>query len=545
MVVVASAISSAVRGESLFLLLRGGADPVFLNGLGMTARQRTREALLLALGWITLFLLWEAYARFAKEGNGPRRLVRALAWGAVAAFSLAAIETAANLAFTEARWTLFGRVAGPFTDPNALGVAAGLLAPVLLAAGLVVDGRRLRIGSLPALVAGGAALAALERSGSRSGLLTLGAASALCVAGLFRAHPGARRRLAVLSAGGMAAVLVAAWLSPRDTAVARGGVLSRLAFAFESRSVAGLSNNRVVFWRAATEIVREQPLSGCGLGGFPFEFPSRFERATGERPSFTDNATNAILDVAAECGLPALLLALAVAVPVLVRSLEAAFGGAGTSPVVRASGAALVGFAVSSLFGSHQRFPEVAVLLAALAGMLTAAPSPGETGDGARVGRSGFTPPRRVLPVLVLSGVVSALLAAGLTSSPASAFRFGPWEGVFSVEEWAPGKWQRWMSARAVRRILPGESAVEIVLKSRRPDGKAVTVRADLDGRPVQNLVVGPGEERRLVVSVPPGTSALRLRMEPSFVPARVLPKSDDRRALTLLLAYDSGERAP
>ena len=84
----------------------------------------------------------------------------------------------------------------------------------------------------------------------------------------------------------------------------------------------------------------------------------------------TDSATNALLDVAAECGLPGLLLALLAVVPLLTRAFDAAFARGPVDPASRAAGAALGGLFVACQTGSHTRFFEIALLTSLVAGFL-------------------------------------------------------------------------------------------------------------------------------------------------------------------------------
>ncbi len=216
------------------------------------------------------------------------------------------------------------RRAATFTDPNALGVGIGLLVPLLLAAlagrGAASDGAR-RAAALAGLLA---APVALESSGSRTGFLLLGAAALFAAVGLLR-----KRRVSPLVAAAVAAALLgtgvlAVRLLPRGGEIASGGLVRRLGAALEARDFAAFANNRVMFWRTAFETIGDEPLSGVGLAGFPYEFPAAFAKRHGPI-AVTDGATNALLDVAAECGLPGLLLALLAVVPLLARAFDAAF----------------------------------------------------------------------------------------------------------------------------------------------------------------------------------------------------------------------------
>ena len=527
-----SALSSIVRGETLFFLLRGGVTPHPVNALGMLSVDRTREAVRAFAVYALIPLALDAFAR--AMGRARKPLLLAASLGAAAAFALAALETRLPFPLTDPWWTGIGRRSGTFTDPNSLGIGLAILVPILLAA-LPVLPRASRIAPLAALAL---APVALQRSGSRTGLLLLLVALAALSIGAFRAFPKARLPIAGAAAAGLVLALLAWRFAPRGGSVATGGLFERIGAAFSAASLEDLSSHRPLFWRTAFEILEEEPLSGCGLGGFPFEFPWRYERR--HTPvTVTDNATNTLLDVGAECGIPALLLALAAVVPLLVRALDAALSGARElDPASRAGGAALVGLAVASITGSHVRFPEIALLAAFAASLVPVREEP-------LADEHGFTPPRRLPVLLAATGALAAILAIGGTRRAESAFRSGPWVGVYSWEKLAENRYHRWMGPRAFRRVLPGETRVSMDLSNERPDGKAVTVTADVDGGLIRTLTLQPGETRALVLDgIPKGAEAIRLRFDPTFVPFRLTGRRD-LRELSVTLFSSSEERVP
>jgi O-antigen ligase len=339
---------------------------------------------------------------------------------------------------------------------------------------------------------------------------------------------GRARRLALgAGAAGLALLAVAFAAAPRGGATNRGGLLERLGSSLSARSALLLSSHRPMFWGAAFDMLAAEPLSGVGLAGFPFEFPAVHERRSGAPPPATDNATNLLLDVAAECGLPALLLALGAAVPLLRRAGEAALGAGLGDPLGRAAGASLAGFAVASLTGSHLRFAEVALAVAAAAALL---PVPRAESAGEPAFR-----PRRLLPVLAGSGALAALLVAAGTARPEAAFRFGRWAGVHDH-----ARPRRWTSAEAFRRVAPGERSLVLALADERPDELPVSVRVRVDDADAGTIRLEPGDPRRFRVALAPGARVVRLSVSPTFVP-RLLGSGPDRRELGVRIHSDGG----
>ncbi|MBL8111893.1 MAG: O-antigen ligase family protein [Acidobacteria bacterium] len=530
-VAAVSAVSSILRGYTLFALREGVFRPAFVNGLWMTAAERAADAVKLLGVFALLLPATELFLRARSARDGERTLLGALAAGLLAALSFAALERAGALALTETDWLNLGRRAGPFEDPNAFGIALGLALPLVLAAlASGVGTARVRRASAAGLVLVLSAIA-LETSGSRSGLLLLVLGALAGGAGLLRQNP---RRLgpflAIAVVLGLSAFAVIRY-TPRDGSASFGGLVKRLGASLGSGSFNALASNRPVFWRAAFDVIREEPLSGCGLAGFPYVFPERSSR-NGPPPLFTDNATNALLDVGAECGLPGLLLALAAVVPLLVRALDACFGRA-TELVPRAAGAVLLGFFVSGFLGSHLRFPTVA-LFAALAVALLPLEADPVAAEAAE--------PRRFLPVLVASGALASLLAVLTTLEARTAFRTGPWIGIHPWEIHAENRWQRWMDARAIRQLGPRETSLDLLVRNERPDGRPVLVTASVNGVPRVRLSVPVGAHEPLALSGLPAGGLVRLDFDPVFRPRRLTGANDDR-TLSLILANDATEK--
>jgi O-antigen ligase len=529
-VAAASCVSSILRGETLFLLLRGGSDPLFVNALWMPAAGRTRDAVRVLLGFVVLLAALDAFARLADDIGRRRKLLAAAAAGAALAFGFAAMERFLPSDVRFRPWVEIGRKAGTFTDPNALGVGLALLVPLLVAALVDLQG----IGRAMAVVALVFSPFALEASGSRTGLLLLAVAGAVGVAGLLRAR--ALPPLPVALGGvALAGLLAAAWLfTPRGGSTAVGGLTRRLGSVFSAASFEDLSSHRTFFWRTAFEMMEDEPLSGCGLAAFPYEFPVRFEKRHSPI-TVTDNATNALLDLGAECGIPALLLVLAAAVPLLVRAFDAALSRERLDAAARGGGAALVGLAVAFQTGSHIRFADVS-LIAALAAAFLVAPRVDEL--EAVAAPAG---PRLVRPVLMISGVLASLLAVLPTLKPDAAFRIGPWDGLYGWEIYADGRGQRWMGPRAFRRVQQGETRLTLILTNARPDGRPVLVLSDVDGGMKQQLWVPADEKRDLTIDgIPAGAQAVRLRVTPEFVPFEMTGRPDFRR-LAVILSWASG----
>lgn len=519
----ASAAASIARGETLYLLLHGRVDPLSVNALGMTAAERSRAAILTFLGLVLLLVALEVFSRLSLLPEGRDRLLLAVTLGAAAAFAIAAASRFLPSEPSADPWSRLHRRSGTFTDPNALGVGIGLLVPLLFAAwprrGAATDG--LRRGA--ALVALASAPLALEASGSRTGFLLAVVAILAGAAGLARARLISGRTLAAALAAGVLAGAALVPLLPRGGGIPTGGLLQRLGAGLSSSSFSDLANYRTMFWRTALEMTWDEPLSGIGLAGFPYEFPGAYARRHG-RISVTDGATNAPLEVAAESGLPGLALAVLAALPVLVRAWGAAFAKTALDPLARAAGASLLGLAVACQTGSHLRFPEIGLLSSLVACFLFV-----ERAEPRKVLSAEPVESRpHVGGLLAAAGMIGAFVAILPTARASAPFRFGRWIGLYFPDP-SPTAF-RWSGPRACRELGPAATTASFRLENARPDGLPLTIALDVDGRGVPPFEV-PGASTRIVtVSAPRDTHVLCLSGSPTFVPHELTGSSDFRR---------------
>jgi hypothetical protein len=528
-----SAAASIARGETLYLLVRGRIDPLPVNALGMTAAERSRDAILTFLGLVLLLLALEVFSRLSLTPGGRGRLLFATAAGAAAAFVIAAVDRFRPFDPSFHPWTEMHRRAGTFTDPNALGIGVGLLVPLLFAAlprrGTATDAPRRGL-ALLALVA---APVALESSGSRTGFLLTAVAVVTGAIGLARARLVSRNALLATLAAAILAGAALVPVLPRGGGIASGGLFQRLGAGLSSSSFADLANHRTLFWRTALEMTWDEPLSGVGLAGFPYEFPGAHARRHGPI-GVTDSATNAFLEVAAECGLPGLALAIFAVVPLLTCAWIATFAVTPVDGAARAAGAALLGLTVACQTGSHLRFPEIGLLAGLVAGFLfvprlearvLAAEEPPAGGA-------------HVPALLAAAGIVGAFAAAMPTAAPTAPFRLGRWIGLYGAAP-SPNPF-RWSGPRACRRIQPGETSVSFRVENARPDGLPVMLAIDLDGRPDSAFELPGASSRDLTVAAPPGTQVLRVSGRPAFVPHDLTGSADFRKLCFRLAPGDA-----
>lgn len=318
---------------------------------------------------LVLFLTWAALSGIWASGEGfvtdlQRYLLNAVLFVIVytavrtrrqAGWVIAAFIAGATIA------AAYGIVVRPVVDPAAIDrltvgdpneLAAALIAGVALSLGAAFGLRKSPGLRLAAAACALVMLVGFLLTGSRGGLVGLGAAlvAAIVVAGRWRWHA---TTLAVVVAG-LATMYIAVYAPDeiRDRIVA--------ATSGESRSGEG----RDTIWAVAFRMVEDRPLVGVGLASFGDEAvayaiePGRTFR-TDEVIDSPSVAHNTYLQVWAELGLVGLVLFLGVIIFALSTALRAArrFSGQGDLEmelVARALVVGTVGVLAANFFISEQ-----------------------------------------------------------------------------------------------------------------------------------------------------------------------------------------------
>ena len=289
----------------------------------------------IGFGW----LLWRHLRSHGERGFRDIATAALAGGGAVAVWAVWQWWTRSNLLM---QWTVFDpyitRVNASFTDVNTLGSYMAALIP-LFAGMIAVTAGQARLAAVAGL---GLAGAAAVFTGSRAAWLGFVLGTIVFVAlawrsGLWNVPSAHRARLQRLAVGAvLVAVLVTTLLSAyatlanvrhRDQRSYVDAVLYtlNLGMPLEERL-----KGRVELWRAGIAMVRAEPLGGIGLGRF-YRDVSRYAPNPGNLVIDQENAHNYALQLAAECGLPALATWLGMLAFILLRGYRTLEGPASRS----------------------------------------------------------------------------------------------------------------------------------------------------------------------------------------------------------------------
>lgn len=450
---------------------------------------------------LTGWFLYRAARDFPR--NARSGMLLGAAAGAAVSGVAAALQARGLLADPRnGYWKLIGRHQGLCGDPNALGIACALSLAVALSA-LWRGTPRL----IPAIGAVAASGAGLMLSGSRSGLLLVGAAFAMDAATLWR-RPGRFLRpvLVLAAATAIGAVLLAAHR--------RGSAGQRLFETFNPRvPLAYRASARPALWAAAWQGFRSDPIAGIGWNGYWWNLPN-IAAASRSGLMTQDNPGSFYLQVLCETGLTGAVLFGLFAGTVLRRA-----GRSARDRRSRASpGPAVIGLFAALAGGSHLLAPEVAAIFFLLLASLPDPPKARPSG-AATAGR---------LLLLVLACAAWTVLAFR-TDSADYAFRYSDRIGFWSLENPPDGPF-RWMSARAAVREPAGESRIaELTWPG--PGDEAILVRSGT-GAPIR-IGLPPGQSRALRLDGGSHGAVFTISSERSSRPASA-GDSDDARELSV-----------
>jgi hypothetical protein len=291
-----------------------------------------------------------------------------------------------------------------------------------------------------------------------------------------------------------------------------GDVGERLGNLFRpSLSIENRASSRPVLWRAASELFRESPAEGGGLGSFSWRLPD-LAGTEWRRLALRDNPGSAYLQALAETGILGLLVMLAFFLALGRSALSRLRETPGT-------GAAVLAFLLSLAVGSHWLAPEAGFFFFLLAADVAAPRSGAAAGEVAS----------RALFATVAIFALLALRAVFATADPAEAFRYRNRIGFYAPEVGAGGpfQWTHRRFAMLVGREEPGR----ISLANYSPEGKPVEVTVAADDGPVLFRCTLPsGSSVRLALAAGSRPRVFRFALSRSFVPKRL--GLSDRREL-------------
>jgi hypothetical protein len=298
-------------------------------------------------------------------------------------------------------------------------------------------------------------------------------------------------------------------------------------------------NVRVELLRAGLRVVETRPLFGVGIDRFYLVaegFASPHLKAVW---ASRKNPHNDFLRVGAELGLVGLGLFLWILGGAAHRIWQALWKGA-DAPLAGLAGG-IVAFLITSLVSNPLMLREVSFAFWIALGLATghsAARLTALAADAAvaRPGVGRVRLSRFKWPLTALFGsVLLVSIPYRAAQELASVHRVRVSDGLLDGGTDPDGTPFRWSGPRVTILVNPGASSIAIPLCSALPSGGLQEVAVQVDGRPANRIAVAPHWQQVRIVLPPESSSEPRridLSVSPSWVPAAMIPGSQDRRVL-------------
>ncbi len=478
------------------------------------------RAILLSAGHLSSFLFLISLVAYGQERQHFADLMLGLCIGvflSTAVFFLQYFEIHPVFLLNQSEfWRMVDRRSASFSDPNAFGLAAALVIPLLLfCAG---GGRRVVFWAASIIL-----LLITSWSGSRTfwlaALLWLITVISRRAGHLFQVR---KRFSAAAIAGAIVLLLIIAGDPPINRAIVECLPLPGLVRAVRTinwEESTSMLFSRQVYSRIALQMWRGSPLIGVGLGRFYAEQDRIAESMSIDLSSWRDNANNYYLHVLAEQGVCGFLLVLfsfflfqqVLAGPPAGSHADASRAGLASTPCLAWFARASLGiFLLLLLTGPHLFFEEVrylVMIILAIGAASTARP------DSAWIFRC-----RNIL--LITAGVLPVLLMCVFAYS----WRSQPVLGTYALEHSEQDGHFVWTAKTAYFQLCnPGNAFTVLEMRSGNPDiaDRPLNVRVvssyGSSKKNTNHVLLADNAWRRIAVAYPAGSEKngrARVRIE-------------------------------
>jgi len=319
-VLILSILFTFWRFTNFFPLYLNSIHDFAVNVLNVTAGEAIRRVLLDFLNYFAGFIWFVLLINVLKTKEAIKKAVQCLGLSTAISFLFGFVQAFLNpeLGNTEF-WIYKSQINALFTDPNALGVYLILSIPLFAGAYLTFEKAWKPLFAL--IVLGGIFL--LPHSGSRSGFLGVVVVFILffvfsikMVFGLQKSKPQLFKRvLAIFALSILVVVVILAMLFSTKDSVLSQRILQNLEGITQSNSLAKILHGRQPFWESSYHMIKENPVSGIGIGTYTVELPnyylkhaifptmtSAYHRIVRPVGMHVDTAGNYYLQVASELG---------------------------------------------------------------------------------------------------------------------------------------------------------------------------------------------------------------------------------------------------
>jgi O-antigen ligase len=308
LIIVVSGIVTFFRYTNFYPFKTGGIHELVVNVNGIRAGGALMSDLFGCLNYLTGFLFFFVVWNALKDRGFARKLLYVFSISIFLSliFSLFQIFYSIDIGNSPA-WVYLGGITSTFKDTNSFGAVLSSSLPLFL--GLFLSSsKRGKVFFFILFVLG---LSIFPAIGSRSGLLALGiSAIFFFLLFLFKADLDFRKKI-IVSISSFIILLVLAFsyfVFLKESRLYKR-IDSDIDVIVERKPAEEVFTLRLEYWKAASLMISDYPITGVGMGAYIIELPNYME-AMGLPYSHTDSAENYLFQVSSELGLVGLLLVL-------------------------------------------------------------------------------------------------------------------------------------------------------------------------------------------------------------------------------------------
>lgn len=306
LIIVVSAVVTSLRYANFFPFLAGTPRELAVNVNEVRAGGAVMSVLFNFLNYVTGFLFFALLFRSLRSKEFAKTLLITLSISACVFLIFSMVQRFCSPALGNTPlWTGLGRINSTFKDPNSFGAILSAALPLFLGLAIASD-RGLRVFFSALFLLG---LSVFPFTGSRSGFLGLGFSLLVFLLLILkekRLKDKKKLIYMVVLPLIVVALIISFFIFYQKSNLHQRMELSLDLFGKEG-SLSHLFTQKIEFWRAALQMVKEYPLSGVGLGAYIIEMPNYLKQMN--LPfRHTDSAENYLLQVLSELGLIGLFL---------------------------------------------------------------------------------------------------------------------------------------------------------------------------------------------------------------------------------------------
>jgi len=311
LILLVSGIITFFRYANFFPFISSNIYELTVNVNGVTAGGALMSNLFSFLNYFTGFCVFFILINHIKTRNFIKKVLIVLSISALISLSFSLVQkyisiSLGNMPF----WVSLRQINSTFKDPNSFGVFLPAFFPVLL--GMAFAFRKgLRLFPIGLIIL---SLFVFPSIGSRSGLLGLGVSVlSFLILFLVTSRMKLKKKIIVTASFIMVLVLLSGvfLMGSKQASLHKrmGWSISNIRNISNPASLSRLFTGRLEFWKAASCMVKDYPLTGVGIGAYIVELPN-YSKLMGMGFRHTDSAENYFIQAGAELGLIGLVLVL-------------------------------------------------------------------------------------------------------------------------------------------------------------------------------------------------------------------------------------------